>query len=113
MKNALPNLQKKSMFDSVTSRRIASTYKAFVMLFLVFASMTARAEPWDDLADSILAALTGGLTRTIAIIVCVGLGIAAMIGQLTWRLVGMLVGGIVLIFGSAAIVDFVIDAAGG
>lgn len=105
---SLPKLYPNSMLSAANSQRVESMYKAFLTVFLLFMSLTVRAEPWDDLADGILGALTGGLTRTIAIIACVGLGIAAMIGKLTWKLAGSLVGGIVLIFGSAAIVDFFI-----
>ena len=51
---------------------------------------------------------TGGLARAIAILVIIGLGIAAFFGRLTLRLAGGFIGGIVLIFGAAAIADFFI-----
>jgi len=70
----------------------------------------AGAGPWDTVADSVLAIFTGGLTRTIAIIAVIALGIAAMAGKLSWDWVIKIVIGIVFIFGGAAIVDYIIAA---
>ena len=67
--------------------------------------------PWDSVADNVLAIFTGGLTRTIAIIAVIALGIAAMAGKLSWDWVIKIVIGIVFIFGGAAIVDYIIAAA--
>lgn len=81
------------------------------MLTLVFMMpAVANAAPWDDMADTVLDLLTNGFSRTIAIIVCVGLGFAAWAGKLTWGMAGRFIGGIVFIFGAAAIVDLFIDA---
>ncbi|MDP2027516.1 TrbC/VirB2 family protein [Sulfuriferula sp.] len=71
----------------------------------------AFAAPWDSVADNVLAIFTGGLTRTIAIIAVIALGIAAMAGKLSWDWVIKIVIGIVFIFGGAAIVDYIIAAA--
>jgi type IV secretion system protein VirB2 len=95
-----------SMFSDSTTNKMVSAYKAFLTLFIVFVAAQAHAEPWDGFADGVLTALTNGFTRTIAIICCIGLGIAAMAGKLTWGMAGGVIGGIVLIFGSAAIVDW-------
>ena len=86
------------------------TAKFLVLFFTATQAFPALAEPWDDWADAVLDALTNGFSRIIAIIVCIGLGYAAFMGKLSWKLAGAFMGGIVLIFGSAAIVDFFIDA---
>ena len=70
----------------------------------------AMAAPWDSAATNVLAIFTGGLTRTIAIIAVIACGIAAMAGKLSWDWAIKIIVGIVLIFGSAAIVDYVIAA---
>ena len=54
----------------------------------------------------------GGLTRTIAIISVIACGIAAIAGKLSWDWAIKIIVGIVLIFGAAAIVDYIIAAAG-
>ena len=70
----------------------------------------AMAAPWDSAATNVLAIFTGGLTRTIAIIAVIACGIAGIAGKLSWDWAIKIIIGIVLIFGSAAIVDYVIAA---
>ena len=70
----------------------------------------ALAAPWDTAAQQVLSIFTGGLTRTIAIIAVIALGLAAMAGKLSWRWAINIILGIVLIFGSAAFVDYIIAA---
>jgi type IV secretion system protein VirB2 len=67
--------------------------------------------PWDTMGTQVLAIFTGGLTRTIAIISVIACGIAAMAGKLSWDWAIKIIVGIVLIFGGAAIVDYLIAAA--
>lgn len=71
----------------------------------------AVAAPWDSTATKVLEIFTGGLTRTIAIVAVIACGIAAMAGKLSWDWVIKIVVGVVLIFGAAAIVDYIIAAA--
>ncbi len=68
----------------------------------------AMAAPWDSAATQVLAIFTGGLTRTMAIIAVIACGIAAIAGKLSWDWAIKIIIGIVLIFGAAAIVDYVI-----
>lgn len=79
-------------------------------LFMAFPEIAAAA-PWDSAADKVLAIFTGGLTRTLAIIAVIACGIAAIAGKLSWDWAIKIIIGIVLIFGAAAIVDYVIAAA--
>jgi len=71
----------------------------------------ALAAPWDNVAQNILDMFTGGLTRTIAIISVIGCGIAALAGKLQWSWAINIILGIVLIFGGATFVDYMIAAA--
>jgi type IV secretion system protein VirB2 len=71
----------------------------------------AFAAPWDSAATEVLGIFTGGLTRTLAIIAVIACGIAAIAGKLSWDWAIKIIVGIVLIFGAAAIVDYVIAAA--
>lgn len=95
----------------ISARQIAKNDKVVLVTMLgLFACMPqlALAAPWDDMANTIIDALTGGLSRSIAIIACIGLGLAAWAGKLSWGMVGKFIAGIVFIFGAAAIVDLFI-----
>lgn len=86
-----------------------------IMTFLVISAFAlipemAMAAPWDSAASSVLSIFTGGLTRTIAILAVIACGIAALAGKLSWDWAIKIVLGIVLIFGAAAIVDYIIAA---
>ena len=86
------------------------------ILFLMTLSLLpeiALAAPWDDTADKVLQIFTGGLTRTLAIIAIIVSGVLAMFGRMQWSWVINIGIGIVLIFGGAAIVDYIIAAAEG
>ncbi len=72
---------------------------------------TAFAAPWDTTATKILDIFTGGLTRTIAIIAVIACGIAAIAGKLSWDWAIKIIVGIMLIFGAASIVDYIIAGA--
>lgn len=74
-------------------------------------AMAAGGTPWDTMGTQVLAIFTGGLTRTIAIISVIACGIAALAGKLSWDWAIKIIVGIVLIFGGAAIVDYMIAAA--
>lgn len=79
-------------------------------LFMAFMPEIAFASPWDGAANKVLEIFTGGLTRTIAIIAVIACGIAALAGKLSWDWAIKIIIGIVLIFGAASIVDYVISA---
>ncbi len=54
--------------------------------------------------------LTGTWARIIAIIAVVFLGFGWMSGRISWPIAGSVIGGIILVFGAAAIVDGVSGA---
>lgn len=98
---------------SVNTDKSKQGYVKAVLFFSIIAlPSVAMAEPWDSVATQILAIFTNGLTRTIAIISVIALGIAAMAGKLSWDWAIKIIIGIVLMFGATAIVDYVISAAG-
>ena len=105
--------------DSLVRNSTAKTdadKRYLAAMFMVAAACTlmpelAMAAPWDSVATNILGIFTGGLTRTIAIIAVIACGIAALAGKLSWDWAIKIILGIVLIFGSATIVDYVISAA--
>jgi type IV secretion system protein VirB2 len=95
-----------------TSSRTVGIYAAtFAIACAAIVPEIAVAAPWDSVATRVLEIFTGGLTRTIAIVAVIACGIAAMAGKLSWDWVIKIVVGVVLIFGSAAIVDYIIAAA--
>lgn len=91
-------------------RRAARLMVAMFVCAVVVAPQLAVAGPWDSMGTQVLGILTGGLTRTIAIITITACGIAALMGKLSWQWAINIVLGIVLIFGGAAIVDYLIAA---
>lgn len=96
------------------TRRLFRSTGCMVFMALCAIALTpqvALAAPWDSVATNVLAMFTGGLTRTLAIIAVIACGIAAVAGKLSWDWAIKIIVGIVLIFGSAAIVDYIIAAA--
>lgn len=95
---------------SKENRRAVAVMAVLGLMAVSIAPDVAMAAPWDSAASSILSIFTSGLTRTIAIIAMIALGIAALAGKLSWDWAIKIIIGIVLIFGSTAIVDYIISA---
>lgn len=113
MKNAMQKIKATLAFNrnDKEGNRQALFFLSF--LFVGFAAVMpemALAAPWDNAATQVLAIFTGGLTRTIAIICVIACGIAGLAGKLSWDWAIKIILGIVLIFGSTAIVDYIISA---
>ncbi len=68
------------------------------------------AGPIEEGVDWLLALLTSGIARSVAIIAIAILGYMAWAGKLTWEKAGSFMAGLVLVFGGAAIVDTLISA---
>jgi type IV secretory pathway VirB2 component (pilin) len=94
-----------------TNHRTLALFAGLALASFLLTPGLAMATPWDGAAASVLAIFTGGLARTIAIIAVIACGIAAIAGKLSWDWAIKIIVGIVLIFGAAAIVDYVIAAA--
>ena len=95
---------------AVDGRALKALGIAAVALTVVMPEL-AMAAPWDSLATSVLGMLTGGLTRTVAIIAVIACGFSALAGKMSWTWAINVGVGIVLIFGSAAIVDYLVKSA--
>lgn len=70
----------------------------------VFAA--AAIYPWESTATQAITFFTSGLTRSLAILAVIGLGIAALFGKMSWEYAGKIIIGIALIFGAPTVVDF-------
>ena len=92
------------------SDRTVSTIAMMLVVLFFMAPELAMAEPWDAAAQKVLDIFTGGLARTLAIIAVIACGIAAIAGKLSWDWAIKIIIGIVLIFGAAAIVDYILSA---
>lgn len=114
MKQTIQNIKAAFVENHKATKAQSRRTMAFLALFSILAvgvsPEAAMAAPWDTAAKSILDIFTSGLTRTIAIIAMIALGIAALAGKLSWDWAIKVIIGIVLIFGSAAIVDYIIAA---
>ena len=89
-----------------TARRIGAVAFA-VTVFTLGLVEPAAAQNVEGLLQNVLDLLTGNTARLLAVIAVVLLGIAAIFGIFDWRKVGMVVFGIVVIFGAAEIVDLI------
>lgn len=61
--------------------------------------------PIQSMLDGLISFLNSGVMRSIAILACVGMGIAAYLGRMSWEMAMRAGGGIILTFGAAALVD--------
>lgn len=109
--NAMTTIARDKAAKINVDKRAAGFMLMLALAFVAVMPELAMAAPWDSTADNVLAIFTGGLTRTLAIIAVIACGIAAVAGKLSWDWAIKIIVGIVLIFGSAAIVDYVIAAA--
>ncbi|MGA0572119.1 TrbC/VirB2 family protein [Variovorax sp. VNK109] len=68
--------------------------------------------PFVTLMNSIINLFTGVFARSLATLAVIGLGLAAMIGRLTWTAAIRVIVGIVLIFGAASVVKLLTGGQG-
>ena len=111
-KNALVSIAANKAAMKDQDKKFAASMLFLAALVFALMPSAAMAAPWDGAAQAVLDIFTGGLTRTLAIIAVIACGIAAIAGKLSWDWAIKIIVGIVLIFGAAAIVDFMIAAAG-
>jgi len=93
------------------NKRTLRVTACLAMIAIALMPEIAMAAPWDSVATQILGIFTGGLARTLAILAIIACGIAALAGKLSWDWAIKVVIGITFIFGSTAIVDYIISAA--
>ncbi|WP_279458560.1 TrbC/VirB2 family protein [Aeromonas veronii] len=98
----------------LTIKEVSKARQAIATLWLflgiMFIPSVAFANPIADGVDWLLDLLTNGVPGSVAIIAIVVLGYMAWAGRLTGEAAVKFIGGIVLVFGGAAIVDLIIAA---
>lgn len=81
----------------------------FSILLLTYSDTAYAQAALFDSGTNFLTALqnllSGTWARIIGIIGIIGLGITAILGRLRWGIAGTVIGGIILVFGAAEIVD--------
>lgn len=68
--------------------------------------------PVQSTLTTLVTALTGPIATSLAILAVIACGFLAWSGRLTWGIAGSVIFGIVLVFGSAQIVQFFQSAVG-
>ena len=92
--------------------------RRFVLAGLALTLLTADAfaqgtlAPVQSTLQTLVTALTGPIATSLAILAVIACGFLAWSGRLTWGIAGSVIFGIVLVFGSAQIVQFFQSAVG-
>ena len=88
---------------------------AGLMLGMIASSAHAGGDltPVQSTLDQLIELFTGTLGTALAVLAVIGCGVLAWAGRLTWGVAGSIIGGIVLVFGAANIVEFFKGAVGG
>ena len=85
---------------------------AFLMLLAPDLAWAQALDPVQGVADMFVDFLTGTFARSMAIIGLAVCGFMAMMGRLPWSAALAVIGGIILVFGAAALVDEISGFAG-
>ncbi len=94
-----------------TYKRALHGLMMLAALLVVMSPDIALADaPWQSAADAVLKIFTGGLSKTLATIAVIALGIMAAAGKLEWGTAIKVIVGLVLIFGAANIVGWISGA---
>jgi len=89
---------------------------ALVLVLLGVAEAMAQTsgtlQPVQSTLTQLVSALTGSIATALATLAVIACGFFAWSGRLTWGIAGSVIFGIVLVFGSAQIVQFFQSAVG-
>ena len=85
---------------------------ACIVLLIPDLAWTQALDPVQGVADMFVDFLTGTFARSMAIIGLAVCGFMAMMGRLPWSAAIAVIGGIILVFGAAALVDEISGFAG-
>jgi type IV secretory pathway VirB2 component (pilin) len=91
--------------DPVTSRIVVLA----VLCGLALAPELASANVLDNFGDAILGILNNTFLRAVAIAAVIGAGLMALSGRIQWMTFISVMLAVVIIFGSAGIVDYIKD----
>lgn len=103
----------------MNSERLHLIAQRAALASLVLGMIASRAYAGGDLTpvqstlDQLIELFTGTLGTALAVLAVIGCGVLAWAGRLTWGVAGSIIGGIVLVFGAANIVEFFKGAVGG
>jgi type IV secretion system protein VirB2 len=92
-------------------------FRAAGATLLTLAAIDAKAQsgtlqPVQSTLNQLVQALTGPISTALATLAVIACGFFAWAGRLTWGVAGSVIFGIVLVFGSAQIVQFFQSAVG-
>jgi type IV secretion system protein VirB2 len=99
-------------------RRLSRRALLLAGALLLLSTQTARAQaggtlqPVQSTLTTLVQALTGPIATALATLAVIACGFFAWSGRLTWGIAGSVIFGIVLVFGSAQIVQFFQSAVG-
>ena len=95
-------------------RRLAQFTGAMLLLMTTGASAQSGGtlQPVQSTLTTLVQALTGPIATALATLAVIACGFFAWSGRLTWGIAGSVIFGIVLVFGSAQIVQFFQSAVG-
>lgn len=104
-------LNTKNATHAIISKKTGRYALNLLAAIAVMAPSIAMADaPWQGAADAVLRIFTGGLSKTLATIAVIALGIMAAAGKLEWGTAIKVIIGLVLIFGAANIVGWITAA---
>jgi len=103
-----------SMFPAPRYGAITRFALAGLTLTLLMGDALAQGTlaPVQSTLTTLVTALTGPIATSLAILAVIACGFLAWSGRLTWGIAGSVIFGIVLVFGSAQIVQFFQSAVG-
>ena len=95
------------------TRRLAPLTGAILLMSVTAASaQSSTLQPVQSTLTQLVSAPTGSISTALATLAVIACGFFAWSGRLTWGIAGSVIFGIVLVFGSAQIVQFFQSAVG-
>jgi type IV secretion system protein VirB2 len=107
-------MSKKEVVNTVAPAEMSLTMQIAIPLFaalvcVLLVSEPAHASVLDNFGQAVLDILNNTFMRVVAIIAVIVTGIMALTGRVEWLRFAYVLMGVVIIFGAAGIVDYVID----
>lgn len=103
------------MFKTLINKenlQLAAIYTVASIVVLLASYEPAHANVFDQLGQAVLNILNNTFLRVVAIVAVIVVGIRAFRGRMEWESAIWVILGIVIVFGAAGIVDFIIENAG-
>ncbi|WP_210327818.1 TrbC/VirB2 family protein [Mesorhizobium silamurunense] len=97
---------------TLRQRAIAASAFLLILANQAGAQSGGTLQPVQSTLTQLVSALTGPIATALATLAVIACGFFAWSGRLTWGIAGSVIFGIVLVFGSAQIVNFFQSAVG-